>query len=74
MSTGSCHHCISGCHKKSPQGLSRDSVVKNLPANRHRGPTYGHGQRGAEGETYGESDMETYNIICKIDSHREFAV
>jgi len=23
---------------------------------------------------YGKSDMETYITICKIDSHREFAV
>ena len=23
---------------------------------------------------YGESNMETYNTICKIDSQREFAV
>ena len=26
------------------------------------------------GEMYGESNMETYIIICKIDSQREFAV
>ena len=23
---------------------------------------------------YGKSNMETYSTICKIDSHREFAV
>ena len=27
-----------------------------------------------EGEMYGESNMETYNTICKIDSQCEFAV
>ena len=27
-----------------------------------------------EGEMYGESNMETYNTICKIDSQWEFAV
>ena len=27
-----------------------------------------------EGEMYGESNMETYITICKIDSQREFAV
>ena len=27
-----------------------------------------------EGEMYGESNMEIYNAICKIDSQREFAV
>ena len=32
------------------------------------------GQRGGEGETYGESNMDTYITICKIDSQWEFAV
>ena len=31
------------------------------------------GEEG-EGEMYGESNMETYITICKIDSQREFAV
>ena len=56
-------------------------VVMNLFArqqwkNRHREQTYGHkawGEEG-EGEMYGESNMETYTIICKIDSQWEFAV
>ena len=31
------------------------------------------GGRGrGEGEVYGESNMETYITICKIDSQREF--
>ena len=30
--------------------------------------------RGGEGEMYGESNMETYNTICKIDSQWEFAI
>jgi len=29
---------------------------------------------GGEGELYGESNMETYITICKIDSQWEFAV
>ena len=29
---------------------------------------------GREGEMYGKSNMETYIIICKIDSQRGFAV
>ena len=36
--------------------------------------TYGHGERGGEGEMYGESNMETYITICQIDSQRECAV
>ena len=46
---------------------------------RHREQTYGYGERGGEGEMYGESNMETYIqfssvtqscpiTICKIDS------
>ena len=41
--------------------------------NRHREQTYGHGERGGEGEIHGESNMETYITICKIDSQWEFA-
>ena len=41
---------------------------------RHREWTYGHGERGGEGEMYGKSNVETYITICKIDSQREFAV
>ena len=54
-------------------------VLKNLFSgqqwrNRHREQTYGHGERGGEGEMYGDSNMETYITICKIDSQREFDV
>ena len=54
-------------------------VLKNLFTgqqwrNRHREQTYGHGERGGEGEMYGKSNMETYITICKTDSQREFAV
>ena len=41
--------------------------------NRHREQTYGHGERGGEGKMHGESNMETYITICKIDSQWEFA-
>ena len=42
--------------------------------NRHREQTYGHGERGEEGEMYEKSNMETYITLCKIDSQWEFAV
>ena len=42
--------------------------------NRHRECTYGHGERGEEDEMYGESNMETYVTICKINSQQEYAV
>ena len=54
-------------------------VLKNLFAgqqwrNRHRKQTYGHGEGGGKGEIYGESNMETYITIYKIDSQWEFAL
>ena len=58
---------------------SRKMVLKNLFTeqqwrNRHREQTYGHGERGGEGEMNGKSNMETYIAICKIDSQWKFAV
>ena len=41
---------------------------------KQREQTYGHGERGGEGEMYGESHMETYITICEIDNQWEFAV
>ena len=46
-------------------------VLKNLFSrqqwrNRHREQTYGHRERGGEGEMYGETNMEAYTTICKI--------
>ena len=54
-------------------------VLKNLSTeqqwrNRHREQTYGHEERGGEGEMYGKSNIKTYITICKIDSQRELAV
>ena len=50
-------------------------LPKNLFAgqqwrNRHIEQTYGHGERGGDGEMYGKSNMETYITICKIDSQQ----
>ena len=58
---------------------SRNMVLMKLLAkqewkHKHREQTYGHGERGGEGEMYGKSNMETYITIFKIDSQREFAV
>ena len=54
-------------------------VLKNLFIgqqwrNRHRKQTYGHEERGGEGEIYEKSNVETYIAMCKIDSRWEFAV
>ena len=48
---------------------SRKMVLKNLLTGqqwrkRHREQTYGHRERGGEGEMYGESNMESYITIC----------
>ena len=40
----------------------------------HREQIYGHGERGGEGEMYGESNVETYITTCEIGSQQEFAV
>ena len=58
---------------------SRKMVLKNLFTgqqwgSRHREQTYGHGERGGEGEMFGKSNMETYITMCKIDSQWEFAI
>ena len=50
------------------------TVLKNLFTgqqwrNRHREQTYGHGERGREGEMYGKSNVETCIAICKTDSN-----
>ena len=57
----------------------RKMVMKTLhekQQGRHRDKeqTYGHGERGGEGEMYGESNKETYITMCKIDSQQEFAI
>ena len=54
-------------------------VLKNLFVghqwrNRHIEYSYGHGERGGEGEVYQKRNMETYITICKVYSQWEFAV
>ena len=45
------------------QGISRETDIG----------IYGHGERGGEGEIYGESNVETYITMCKIGSQWECA-
>ena len=54
---------------------SRKMVLKNL----FTGQQWRNRQRidlwtWGEGEMYGESNMETYVTICKVDSQWEFAI
>ena len=59
---------------------SRKMILMNLFSgqpwrNILREQTYGHGGgEVGEGELYGESNMDIYNTICKIDSQWEFSV
>ena len=54
---------------ESRKGALMNLFVGQQWRSRHREQTHGHG-RGEEGggEMYGESNMETYITICKIDS------
>ena len=50
-------------------------VLKNLFAGQQWRNRHGErGERGGEGEIYGESNMETCIDICKRDSQQEFVV
>ena len=49
------------------QGSNGETGTENRPTD-----MWG-GEEG-EGEMYGESNIETYNTICNIDSQRAFAV
>ena len=54
--------------------ILKNLFVRQQWRSRHREQTYGHGRRGIEGEMYGESNIETYIAICKIDSQWKFSV
>ena len=53
---------------------TEEFIYRQQWRNRHREQAYGHGERGGEGEMYGNSSIETYITICKIDSKWEFSV
>ena len=46
----------------------------NGETDKQREQTYGHGERGGEGEMYVENIMETYITVFKIGNQWEFAV
>ena len=50
------------------ESIKINLFVRQQCRNRYREQTYGHKERGGEGEMYGENNMETYITICKIDS------
>ena len=55
-------------------GIQKDGTDEFICRTDLREQTYGHWERGGEGEMYGESNMETYITICKIDRQWEFAI
>ena len=54
--------------------ISINLFASHQQRSRHREQTDGHGEMEEEDEKYGKSNMESYIIICKIDSQQEFAV
>ena len=56
------------------QKYGTDESICKAAMEKQREQTYEHGERGGEGEMYGQSNMETHITICKIDSQWEFAV
>ena len=57
-------------------GIQKDGTnefICKAAMEKHREQTYGHGEWAGKGEMYGESNMETYITICKIDSQWESA-
>ena len=68
------YHILTHIYMESRRTVPRNLFSGQQWRNRHREWTNGHGERGGEGETYGESNVETYITLCKIDSQWEFAV
>ena len=50
------------------QRINKDGTEEFISRAAVEKQTYGHGERGGEGEMYEKSNMETYITICKIDS------
>ena len=48
--------------------LLKNLFTEQQRRHRQREWTYGHGERGGEGEMYGKSNMEAYITICIIGS------
>ena len=59
---------------KSRKMVRKNSSTGQQWRKRHKEQTYGHGERGGEGEMYGKSNVETSITICKTESQCEFAV
>ena len=59
---------------KSRKMVRKNSSTGQQWRKRHKEQTYGHGERGGEGEMYGKSNVETSITICKTDSQWECAV
>ena len=63
------HHILTHIY-----GIEKDGTKEFICRAAMEKQTYGHRERGGKGEMYGESNMDTYITICKIDSQWEFAV
>ena len=57
---------FSNANIQNLENCTEEFIYRQQWKNSHREWTYGYGERGAEGEMYGKSNMETYITICKI--------
>ena len=51
-----------------------EEFIYRATVEKHRKQTHGHVERAGEGEMYTKCNMETYIMICKIDSQWDFGV
>ena len=68
------YHIITHIYMESIEIVLKNFLAGQQWRSRHREQTYGREERGGEAEMNGESNMETYITICKIDSQQQFAV
>ena len=59
------YHIVMHIYRIQKNGT--EEFIHRAAVERHRQQTYGNGERGGEGETYGKSNMETYITMCKIN-------
>ena len=67
------YHILTHIYMEPRKMVPMNLLARQEWRNRHREHSYGHWERGGGGEMYGESNIETYITICKIDSQWELA-
>ena len=62
------YHILTHIYRIQKNG-TEEFIYRQQLRNRHREQTYGHGQRGGEGEMYGKSNVETYMTIHNVSAN-----